>query len=1177
MVKKLMESIREQKKNSILAMVTISGEVVFEVIIPLLMANLIDYGIDMGDMGYIVKMGIVLLLSALGQLFCGAISGKFAAIASSGFARNLRHDMFYKVQNYSFSNIDKFSTASIVTRLTTDVTNLQNTYQMIIRMAIRSPLMAIFSLVAAFGIDAKLSLIFLAIIPVLILGLYFIMTRTHPIFERVFRTYDKLNSVVQENLHGIRVVKSFVREDHENKKFTGISENIYKDFKKAEQQLAWNAPLMQLCMYAAVLLLSWFGARTIVACGGDAATGLSTGELLSLLSYATQILMSLMGLSMIFVMLTMSRTSGERVVELLNETPDITTPENAVKSVPDGSIDFEHVQFSYRHGTEGKPVLSDINLHIPAGATVGVIGGTNVQWAHDPVSDRDIIIEINPRTSRSSALASKATGFPIALVSAMLASGLTLDEIPCGKYGTLDKYYPDGDYVVVKFARWAFEKFKGVSDHLGTQMRAVGEVMSIGNSFEAAMMKAVSSIELGMDTLTHKPFEELSDDEIVDHMHVQDAERVFCVYEALKRGIDHETIYRITKIDWWFLDKMQHLADLEKGLAKCEGVLSVAQYKEAKKYGFQDKTIKRLAKVDKLPVENYRAGFKMVDTCAAEFSANTPYFYSTYDGDNEAAEFIAEKEAKAAEKGEPRKKKVLVFGSGPIRIGQGIEFDYCSVHCVWTLKKHGCEAILVNNNPETVSTDFDTGDRLYFDPLNPESVDNIIATEKPDACVVQFGGQTAIKLAKHMDEIGLPILGTPADAIDEAEDRERFDELLERCNIPRAPGRTVFNLEEALAAADEIGLPVLMRPSYVLGGQNMIVAYTKADVIEYMGVITEHVDMDHPVLLDKYIMGTECEVDAICDGENYLIPGIMEQVERTGVHSGDSICVYPAQHLTQAEIDTMVDYTGRFARELHVTGLVNVQYAVSNGKVYVIEVNPRSSRTVPYISKVTGVPMVDLAVRCCLGEKLTDMGYGTGLHPNAPYVAVKVPVFSFEKLHGVDTQFGPEMKSTGEVLGIAPNFHDALLKGLIGAGYTFKTPGPASCCIFTVKDSDKPEFVDIAWKLKSMGYKLYGTSGTCAWLNKHMVPCNEVRNMSGEAPNIVDLLQSGLVDYVFSTSAKGRDPKRDSVRLRRKAVELSIPCITAVDTANALVDCLRSDHSMKDIPLVDIATLYHKK
>ena len=809
---------------------------------------------------------------------------------------------------------------------------------------------------------------------------------------------------------------------------------------------------------------------------------------------------------------------------------------------------------------------------------LGIEGGCNCQFALKPDSFDYAVIEVNPRVSRSSALASKATGYPIAKVATKIAIGYTLDEITNDVTGkTCACFEPALDYIVVKYPKWPFDKFVYADKSLGTQMMATGEVMSIGNSFEAAMMKAVSSIELGMDTLTHKPFEELTDEEVVEHMHVQDAERVFCVYEALKRGIDHKVIYDITKIDWWFLDKMQHLADLEKGLAQCNGVLSVEQYKTAKKYGFQDKTIKRLAQVDALPVENYRAGFKMVDTCAAEFSANTPYFYSTYDGDNEAAEFIAAREAEAAANGQPKKKKVLVFGSGPIRIGQGIEFDYCSVHCVWTLKNHGCEAILVNNNPETVSTDFDTGDRLYFDPLNPESVDNIIATEKPDACVVQFGGQTAIKLAKHMDEIGLPILGTPADAIDEAEDRERFDELLERCKIPRAPGRTVFNLEEALAAADEIGLPVLMRPSYVLGGQNMIVAYTKADVIEYMGVITEHVDMDHPVLLDKYIMGTECEVDAICDGENFLIPGIMEQVERTGVHSGDSICVYPAQHLTQAEIDTIVDYTGRFARELHVTGLVNVQYAVSNGKVYVIEVNPRSSRTVPYISKVTGVPMVDLAVRCCLGEKLADMGYGTGLHPNAPYVAVKVPVFSFEKLHGVDTQFGPEMKSTGEVLGIAPNYHDALLKGLIGAGYTFKTPGPGSCCIFTVKDSDKPEFVDIAWKLKSMGYKLYGTSGTCAWLNKHMVPCNEVRNISGEAPNIVDLLQSGLVDYVFSTSAKGRDPRRDSVRLRRKAVELSIPCITAVDTAASLVDCLRSEHSLANIPLVDIATLYRGK
>ena len=810
---------------------------------------------------------------------------------------------------------------------------------------------------------------------------------------------------------------------------------------------------------------------------------------------------------------------------------------------------------------------------------LGIEGGCNCQFALKPDSFDYAVIEVNPRVSRSSALASKATGYPIAKVATKIAIGYTLDEITNDVTGkTCACFEPALDYIVVKYPKWPFDKFVYADKSLGTQMMATGEVMSIGNSFEAAMMKAVSSIELGMDTLTHKPFEELSDEEIVEHMYVQDAERVFCVYEALKRGIDHQTIYRITKIDWWFLDKMQHLADLEKGLANCEGVLTEAQYREAKKYGFQDKTIKRLAKVDKLPVENYRAGFKMVDTCAAEFSANTPYFYSTYDGDNEAAAFIAEKEAKAAAQGEPKKKKVLVFGSGPIRIGQGIEFDYCSVHCVWTLKKHGCEAILVNNNPETVSTDFDTGDRLYFDPLNPESVDNIIATEKPDACVVQFGGQTAIKLAKHMDEIGLPILGTPADAIDEAEDRERFDELLERCNIPRAPGRTVFNLEEALAAADEIGLPVLMRPSYVLGGQNMIVAYTKADVIEYMGVITEHVDMDHPVLLDKYIMGTECEVDAICDGENYLIPGIMEQVERTGVHSGDSICVYPAQHLTQAEIDTMVDYTGRFARELHVTGLVNVQYAVSNGKVYVIEVNPRSSRTVPYISKVTGVPMVDLAVRCTLGEKLKDMGYGTGLWRNgkSPYYAVKVPVYSFLKLHGVDTMLGPEMKSTGEVLGIAPSFHEAMMKGLVAAGYQFKTPGPGSCVIISVKDSDKAEAAELAWKLHDYGYKIYGTPGTARFLNSEMVPCSVVRQMSGARPNVIDLLESGLVDYIISTSPHGRDPHRDSVKFRRKATELSIPTITAMDAARVLVDALRGDHDISQMELVDIANLHRE-
>ena len=672
--------------------------------------------------------------------------------------------------------------------------------------------------------------------------------------------------------------------------------------------------------------------------------------------------------------------------------------------------------------------------------------------------------------------------------------------------------------------------------------------------------------ELGLDTMTLPDFEKLSTEEIIEHLHVQDSERAFCVYEALKRGVPHDTIYDITKIDWWFLDKLQHLADMEMALQN--GALTEEKYLAAKKLGFLDKTIQRLSGAETLPAHP-GAAFKMVDTCAAEFAAKTPYFYSTCDADNEAAQFIAERS-------DPNKKKVLVFGSGPIRIGQGIEFDYCSVHAVWTLKKHGCEAVLVNNNPETVSTDFDTGDRLYFDPLNPESVDQIIATEKPDGCLVQFGGQTAIKLAKHMDDIGLPILGTPADAIDEAEDRERFDELLERCGIPRPEGRTVYTLEEALQAAREVGYPVLMRPSYVLGGQNMIVAYNSADVTEYMGVITKHVDMSHPVLMDKYILGTECEVDAICDGTDYLVPGIMQQVERTGVHSGDSICVYPPYTFSQKVIDTLVDYTGRFARELKVVGLVNVQYAVQNDRVYVIEVNPRSSRTVPYISKVTGVPMVDLAVRCTLGEKLRDMGYGTGLWRNgqSPYTAIKVPVYSFLKLHGVDTMLGPEMKSTGEVLGIAPNFHEAMMKGLVAAGYQFKTPGPGSCVIISVKDSDKPEAAELAWKLHDYGYKIYGTPGTAKFLNGQMVPCSVVRQMSEARPNVLDLLESGLVDYIISTSPHGRDPHRDSVKFRRKATELSIPTITAMDTARVLVDALRGDHDISEMELVDVAALH---
>ena len=796
---------------------------------------------------------------------------------------------------------------------------------------------------------------------------------------------------------------------------------------------------------------------------------------------------------------------------------------------------------------------------------LGIEGGCNCQFALKPDSFDYAVIEVNPRVSRSSALASKATGYPIAKVATKIAIGYTLDEITNDVTGkTCACFEPALDYIVVKYPKWPFDKFVYADKSLGTQMMATGEVMAIGNNFEHAMMKAVSSIELGMDTLTLPDFEKLSTEEIIEHLHVQDSERAFCVYEALKRGVDHKTIYDITKIDWWFLDKMQHLANLELGLK--QGELTREKYLEAKKYGFLDKTILRLSGASELPVKDLHAGFKMVDTCAAEFAARTPYFYSTYDEENEAAQFIAQTS-------DPNRKKVLVFGSGPIRIGQGIEFDYCSVHAVWTLKEHGCEAVIVNNNPETVSTDFDTGDRLYFDPLNPESVDNIIATEQPWGCVVQFGGQTAIKLVKHLAEKGVRILGTPADAIDEAEDRERFDELLERCRIPRPKGTTVFTTEEALAAGEELGYPVLLRPSYVLGGQNMIIAYGPDDVTEYMAIIAEHTDMENPVLVDKYLMGTECEVDAICDGEDYLIPGMMEHVERAGIHSGDSISVYPPRTLSPRIKQMLVEYTGRLARELKVVGLVNIQYVVYNNQVYVIEVNPRSSRTVPYISKVTGVPMVELAVRCMLGEKLKDMGWGTGIRPDAPYVAVKVPVFSFEKLHGVDTQLGPEMKSTGEVLGIARTFSEALLKGLVGAGYKFQKPRSGSCCLITVKNADKLEILDTAWQLKDMGYKLYATSGTAKTLNSNMIACNTVRRISDEHPNILDLLESGLVDYVISTSAKGRDPDLDSVKMRRKAVELSVPCLTAIDTAKVLVETLRSGATLDDVELIDISTL----
>lgn len=790
---------------------------------------------------------------------------------------------------------------------------------------------------------------------------------------------------------------------------------------------------------------------------------------------------------------------------------------------------------------------------------LGVEGGCNCQFALHPESMEYAVIEVNPRVSRSSALASKATGYPIAKVAAKIAIGYTLNEIINAVTGTTYACFePAIDYIVVKFPRWPFDKFVYARRTLGTQMKATGEVMSIGTSFEQAIIKAVRGAELKLDTLNLPKLRMLSDDEIVAKLADVDDERIFVMYEALKRGVSIEKIHEITMVDEWFLGKLLHLTQLEKGLA--EGELTEEKYLEAKKYGYLDATIERLSNQKvKNPIS---ASFKTVDTCAAEFAAETPYFYSTYDSENEAKEFIEKKNS--------GKKKVMVFGSGPIRIGQGIEFDYCCVHCVWALKECGYETVIVNNNPETVSTDFDTGDRLYFDPLNIEDVMNIIETEKPDGVVVQFGGQTAIGLTKKLSEKNINILGTSADSIDAAEDRERFDEVLEKCGIPRPDGDTVFTVEEAIKAAARLGYPVLMRPSYVLGGQNMIIAHSDADIEEYMEIITAQ-NIENPVLIDKYMMGTEVEVDAICDNDDFLIPGIMEHIERAGVHSGDSISVYPSRTISDRIKRVIVEYTGRLARELKVIGLMNVQYVVYNSEVYVIEVNPRSSRTIPYISKVSGVPMVDIATKIMLGQKLKDMGYGTGLYRDPEYTAVKVPVFSFEKLHGLDTQLGPEMKSTGEVLGIAKTFEEALLKGLIAAGHKLKHTGGV---LITVRDSDKQEILPIAEKYEQLGFEIYATPGTAQLLNKNMIAASVVKKISDdENNNVLTLLDSKKIDYVISTSAKGRMPARDSVKIRRKAVEHGIVCLTSLDTADALAGVLMTGKNVGDINLIDITEI----
>lgn len=787
-----------------------------------------------------------------------------------------------------------------------------------------------------------------------------------------------------------------------------------------------------------------------------------------------------------------------------------------------------------------------------------VEGGCNCQFALHPTSMQYAVIEVNPRVSRSSALASKATGYPIAKVATRIAIGYTLDEIINQVTGkTYACFEPALDYVVVKYPKWAFDKFVYAKRTLGTQMKATGEVMAIGTSFEQAIMKAVRSIELGVDTMNMKKYAKMSLDEIMEHLKVVDDERAFQVFEALKRGVTVEELHEKTMIDCWFLNKLLNLVHLEQWLA--DGTLTEQKYKLAKQYGYLDSTIERMSG-QKCPMHQH-AVYKMVDTCAGEFKAETPYFYSTYDEENEALQFM--------ERTASGKKKVIVFGSGPIRIGQGIEFDYCSVHCVWTLKEMGYEAIICNNNPETVSTDFDTGDRLYFDPLTKEDVANIVQTEQPYGVVVQFGGQTAINLTRYLSDMGVKILGTTADDIDAAEDRERFDELLAKCNIPRPAGLTVMNTEEALAAAKQLGYPVLMRPSYVLGGQNMIIAHSDKDIVEYMAIIMSHM-IENPVLIDKYMMGTEVEVDAICDGTDFLIPGIMEHVERAGIHSGDSISIYPAQNLNQKVTDTIVRYTGLLAKELHAVGLINIQYVVYNNEVYVIEVNPRSSRTVPYISKVTGIPMVDLATKIMLGETLKSLGYESGLYPSGDYVAVKVPVFSFEKLQDVDTMLGPEMKSTGECLGIGRTFEDALLKGLIAAGYDLKKEGGV---LISVRDSDKQEIIPIADRFSRMGFELYGTSGTANVLNHNMIATNLVRKISEGEPNTITLLESGKIHYMISTSEKGRMPARDSVKMRRKSVERSICCLTAIDTASALSKILESGRSIDDVELVDITKI----
>ena len=789
-----------------------------------------------------------------------------------------------------------------------------------------------------------------------------------------------------------------------------------------------------------------------------------------------------------------------------------------------------------------------------------ITGGCNVQFALHPESFEYCVIEVNPRVSRSSALASKATGYPIAKVAAKIALGYTLDEIKNAITGkTYASFEPMLDYCVVKMPRLPFDKFISASRKLTTQMKATGEVMSISDSFEGGLMKAIRSLEQHVDCLLSYDFSAMNEEELMHQLARVDDRRIWVIAEALRRGIAYEKIHDITKIDIWFIDKIAILVEMENALKTQE--LTVELLKEAKRIEFPDNVIARLTGKSEEEIREMRytngivAAYKMVDTCAAEFEAATPYYYSVFGSQNEAIETND-------------RKKVLVLGSGPIRIGQGIEFDFCSVHCTWAFAKEGYETIIINNNPETVSTDFDIADKLYFEPLTPEDVESVVRLEKPDGAVVQFGGQTAIKLTEALMKMGVPILGTSAENVDAAEDRELFDHILEECSIPRPAGDTVYTAEEAKKVANRLGYPVLVRPSYVLGGQGMQIAINDEDVEKFIGIINR-IAQEHPILVDKYLVGKEIEVDAVCDGEDVLIPGIMEHIERAGIHSGDSISVYPAQSISNKIKRVIEEYTRRLARSLHVIGLINIQFIVSNDEVYVIEVNPRSSRTVPYISKVTGIPIVPLATKVILGKKIRELGYTPGLQPEADYFAIKMPVFSFEKIRGADISLGPEMKSTGECLGIASTFDEALYKAFLGAGINLPKH---KNMIITVKDSDKLDVIDIARRFEAIGYRIFATRSTAKVLKENGVHAMQINKIESESPNLMDLILGHEIDLVIDTPTPGIEHAKDGFLIRRCAIETGVNVLTSLDTANALITSLENNN-IHGLTLIDIATV----